>query len=95
MTEHPDDAYVRNLRRLQTEGLDAATEAAIALVRDPKAPSQAKSATINAIFRASGLFDQDPDRDPGNIPPHEMTAEQLSAAIAKLGRRLGIETDDD
>lgn len=80
--EKPEDALARNQRRLRTEGLDAATEAAIQLLRDPKAPAQAKSATINAVFRASGLLGRaDEDMEP---ELHEMTAEQLDRAVKRL-----------
>jgi hypothetical protein len=85
--ESPSEALDRNMRRIRTEGLDAATEAAITLLRDPKAPAQAKSATINAIFRASGLLgraDEDAESE-----PHEMTPEQLDREVKRLTRDLG------
>lgn len=83
--ESPSEALDRNQRRIRTEGLDAATDAAIALLRDPKAPAQAKSATINAIFRASGLLgraEEEPD-----LEIHEMTSEQLEREIKRLARK--------
>lgn len=87
MTETPEEALSRNQRRLRTEGLDAATEAAIQLLRDPKAPAQAKSATINAVFRASGLLGKaDEDSEP---EPHEMTAQQLERAAQRAMESLG------
>ena len=85
--ETPDEALRRNMRRLKTEGLDAATEAAIALLRDPETPAQARSATINAVYRAAGLFGSAVD-DEENVQPHEMTAEQLQRAIAKIGSKM-------
>lgn len=79
--ETPAEALERNQRRIRTEGLDAATEAAIQLLRDPKAPAQAKSATINAVFRASGLLGRaDEDAEP---EPHEMTPDQLARATRR------------
>ena len=92
--ETPEEALRRNVRRLKTEGLDAATEAAIALMRDPAAPSQAKSAVINATFRAAGLFGKGVEDD-DNTPPHAMTGEQLERAIARFQRDLAAEGDDD
>jgi hypothetical protein len=84
--ESPSEALDRNMRRIRTEGLDAATDAAIALLRDPKAPAQAKSATINAVFRASGLMGRaDEDAEP---EPHEMTPEQMERATRKALRDL-------
>jgi len=84
--ETPDEALRRNMRRLKTEGLDAATEAAITLLCDPEAPSQAKSTTINAVYRAAELFGGAVD-DEENVQPHEMTAKQLQRAIAKINRK--------
>lgn len=84
--ETPEEALERNLGRLKMEGLDAATEAALALLRDPKAPAQAKSATINAVFRASGLFNRDDDGTP--VEPLQMTAEQLAREITRLEKEI-------
>lgn len=66
-----------------------ATEAALALLRDPKAPAQAKSATINAVFRASGLFNRDDDGKP--VEPSQMTAEQLERATREIMRLHGLD----
>lgn len=92
MTEeaHPDEnaneALERNLRRIRTEGLDAATDAAIRLLKDPKAPGQAKSAVVNAIFKASGLLGR---ADEGaETEMHEMTPEQLDREVKRLTARL-------
>jgi hypothetical protein len=90
--ETPEEALERNLDRIRTEGLDAATEAALALLRDPKAPAQAKSATINAIFRASGLFSRDDDGS--EVEPQEMTTAQMERRmrdLEALRRRLSDE----
>ncbi|MGM0583859.1 MAG: hypothetical protein ACQEUZ_04350 [Pseudomonadota bacterium] len=94
VNDTPEETFGRNLERLRTEGLDAATEAAIELVRDPNAPSQAKSATINAIFRAAGMFES---REAGGEPdPAEMTAEQLEAAIRRAeDRKASISATGD
>lgn len=80
-TESPDEALARNMHRIRTEGLDAATDAALVLLRDPKAPAQAKSATINAIYRASGLFGRSDEES--DLEPHEMTPAQLELAIRR------------
>lgn len=91
MTQEPDDespseALDRNMRRIRTEGLDAATEAAITLLKDPKSPAQARSATISAIFRASGLLGR--AEETAEPEPHEMTGEQLDREVKRLLRRL-------
>lgn len=77
-------AFERNLRRIRTEGLDAATQAAIDLLRDPEAPSQAKAATINAVFRSAGMFEGSASKD--DVAPEEMSPEQLQRAIEKIKR---------
>ena len=80
--ETPEEALERNLHRIKTEGLDAATDAALALLRDPKAPAQAKSATINAMYRAGGLFNREDDGGEPEI--HEMTPAQLERKVREL-----------
>ena len=84
--ESPGEALERNLRRIRTEGLDAATEAAITLLRDPKAPAQAKSATINAIYRASGLLGRAGDETEPEL--HQMTPAQLERATKRAMQDL-------
>lgn len=97
--ETPREALDRNLQRIKTEGLDAATDAAVALLRDGKAPAQAKSALVNAMFRAAGLFTRIEDDD--DVPIEEMTPAQVSRALRDLeGLRADIERaessgDDD
>ncbi|MGL4939761.1 MAG: hypothetical protein ACRC44_00020 [Bifidobacterium asteroides] len=82
--ETPTEARERQGRRIATEGVDAAIEALIATCRDPKAPAPAKSSAGTALLRAGGWFNaRDPEDD---IPPHEMTGEQLQRAIARLRR---------
>jgi hypothetical protein len=84
--ESPSEALDRNMRRIRTEGLDAATDAAITLLRDPKAPAQAKSATINAIYRASGLLGRADEGAEAEL--HEMTPEQLDREVKRLTREM-------
>lgn len=84
--ETPEEALERNLERIRTEGLDAATEAALVLLRDPNAPAQAKSATINAMFRASGLFGRSDEQTEPEL--HEMTPAQLEKAIKRAEASL-------
>lgn len=82
----PEEALTRTQVRIKTEGLEAATDAALMLLRDPKAPAQAKSATINAIYRASGLFGRTDDET--QPEPHEMTPEQLQRQIRQFERSM-------
>lgn len=97
-TEAPEEALARNLNRIKTEGLDAATEAALQLLRDNNAPSQARSATINAMYRAAGLFGR--SEEGGEPDLHEMTPAQLARAVQETESRLrraakGKTCDDD
>ncbi|WP_293856987.1 hypothetical protein [uncultured Alsobacter sp.] len=82
----PQDAFARNLRRLQTEGLDAATQAAIDMLRDTGTPAAARATAMNAVLKVSGMFDAESEDE---LQPHEMTAEQLSRAVAKSLRAIG------
>lgn len=82
----PEEALARTQVRIKTEGLEAATDAALKLLRDPKAPAQAKSATINAIYRASGLFGRTDDEAQPEL--HEMTPEQIDRQIRRLERSM-------
>lgn len=84
------EALERNLHRLATEGLDAATDAAIQILKDPKAPSQARSATINAVFRARGLSDRKDEDEKPEL--HQMTPAQLDRYLAELTRDLEART---
>ena len=82
--ETPTEARERQMARIQGEGVDAAIETLIGVCRDPKAAAPAKSSAGTALLRAGGLFEKrDADKD---LQPHEMTPEQLSAAIARFGR---------
>lgn len=86
--EGMEEARFRNLQRIRTEGLDAATDAALGLLRDPKAPAQAKSAAINAIYRVSGLFGD--TSDVRGVPDAEMTQEQALRRLAEIEARLRV-----
>lgn len=71
------------LRRVQSEGLEVAYEALVAVCKDPKAPAPAKATAGTTLFRAGGAFDKDAQR--GNAkPPEEMTAEEITARLAEL-----------
>lgn len=84
--ENTEDALERNLRRLRTEGLDAAVEAAIQILRDSKSPSQARSAAASSVFRATGMFDRPDDTE--KLDPSEMDGAQLRRAVEKAEKDL-------
>jgi len=72
------------LRRVRTEGILVAYEAALEVCRDPKAQPTAKATSAGLLFRVAGLFNP---RDDGGSrkQPHEMTAEEVQEAIKRLG----------
>lgn len=74
---------------LDTEGLRAAAEAAIAVCRDAKAPAAARATASGLIFRFSeiGGFGKGGARDDAK-EPHEMNGEEVAAALADLRRQL-------
>lgn len=80
------------LERIQTEGVRAAYEASLAVARDPKAPAPARATASATLFRVAGYFAVK-ERD--EKEPHEMTAEELSAAIAELTARNRHAVGDD
>lgn len=79
------------LERIQTEGVEAAYEASLAVCRDQKAPAPARATAAGTLFRVAGYFEKRDDRT--DLQPHEMSPEQLQAAIKKVRRKL--ETPDD
>lgn len=54
--ETEEEARDRILRRIRTEGFEVAYEASLELMRDKNTPAQAKSAAVNATYRAAGAF---------------------------------------
>jgi hypothetical protein len=78
------------LARIQTEGAEAAYEAALAVCLDTKAPAPARATCATTILRAGGYL---LSRDAGETKePHEMTGSELEARIAEL--RSATSSDD-
>lgn len=80
------EALERAKGRLQTEGVEAAVDALIAVCRDKQAPANAKSTAGSALLRANGLFDRGtttPDKE-----LHEMSFAELTEHSARLQREL-------
>lgn len=76
---------MENVRhRVQTEGVEAAVEALISVCRDKSAPAPAKSTAGTSLLRAAGFFDRDSSSQ--DKEPHEMTAAELKAHVARLER---------
>jgi hypothetical protein len=92
----PERALARNLDRIRTEGLDAATDAVIRMLCDPKTPAQAQSVAVNAVYRASGLYGKPESKD--DLGPAEMSSAELAAQIRgleALARIKSAEQADD
>jgi hypothetical protein len=89
-----EEAMQEMLFDVTCEGLRAAYTRAKKILDDDNAPATAHAAIINAMFRAGGLG--------GTTTPeiekeyHEMSGEELQAAIARLRREAsGAEDEED
>ncbi|WP_315918644.1 hypothetical protein [Mesorhizobium sp. SP-1A] len=76
------EALERAKGRLQTEGVEAAVEALIAVCRDEQAPANAKSTAGSALLRANGLFDKGTTAPDKEI--HEMSLDELREYTARI-----------
>lgn len=88
------DAMRELMERVQTEGIEAAYEAALAICRDKSAPAPARATASTTLFRVAGLFDKR-DADPAGKEAHEMTADEIAAAIAEIQSRLSSSGEED
>ncbi len=70
------------LTRIQTEGAEAAYEAALAVCQDTKAPAPARATCATTILRAGGFLNTREDNAPKE--PHEMTPAELNARLSEL-----------
>lgn len=81
-TEERRASLERAKARLQTEGVEAAVDALIAVCRDEKAAPNARSTAGSALLRANGLYER------GTAAPekelHEMSLEELRERSARL-----------
>lgn len=99
MTEQEAQARMRALMtRIQTEGAEAAFDAALQILTDPNAPAQARAANVNSVWRAGGLFES--KKGDRVKQPEEMTADELDARIRQLRAdreklEAGLPLDDD
>ncbi|WP_367714578.1 HGGxSTG domain-containing protein [Nitratireductor sp. GISD-1A_MAKvit] len=70
------------LRRVRTEGVEAAYSAALSICRDKTAPAPAKATAATTLFRVAGYFEK---RDSGHTKDlHEMTPEEVSRELRRL-----------
>lgn len=77
-----EDTQRELLRRIHTEGVVVAYEAALAVARDPKAPAPARATAATTLFRVAGYLDR-PASD-RQVQPHEMTPEELAAELRRI-----------
>jgi hypothetical protein len=78
--------------RIQTEGAEAAYEAALAVCQDTKAPAPARATCATTILRAGGFLNAREDPTPKG--PHEMTPTEIEARLAELQAGRDWETDN-
>lgn len=82
-------------KKLRTDGARIGVDVLISIAEDDKQPAGARRAAAADLVKLSGLAGPEGDQAK---EPHEMTAEELAAAIDKLRRaaaaRLGPGTND-
>ena len=84
--------------KIQTEGAEAAYQAALAVCLDAKAPAPARATCATTLLRAGGYLNVKPV-DAEEKEPHEMSGAELSAAIEAFEvmqslRESGGDADD-
>lgn len=71
-----EEEHIRRARRrIRTEGVPIALAAAIEIAQNPKAAASARTAAINALLRAGGLFGEQPE--PPTNRPEDMSLDEL------------------
>ncbi|GGE19953.1 hypothetical protein GCM10011390_44010 [Aureimonas endophytica] len=85
----PAEVKSEILDLIETEGIKAATRAAIAICNDDKAAAPARATMAGFLFRAASLggFGKNADRE-SDIPLHEMSPEQLDMRVQKAFERI-------
>ncbi|BDA86370.1 hypothetical protein Sa4125_39120 [Aureimonas sp. SA4125] len=86
--ERPEEVREDVLDLIETRGLRAAAQAAIAVCEDAAAPAPARATAAGLLFRAAALggFGKQGERE-RDLEPHQMDGKQLQAAIEDLKRR--------
>lgn len=79
------------IRRLRTEGAEAAYQAALDVCRDRNATAQSRATASSVIFRAAGFFNTRDD-GAGKKQAHEMTAEEIAAEIKRFSKAVSGKT---
>lgn len=73
--------------RLRLEGLEAAYERAIKLLRDDDVPATAQANMVRTVFAAGGMLNA-PETEVLDKEPHNMTAAEIDEAIVSLRRQM-------
>lgn len=95
MTTNDDDDIRRDvIRRIRTEGIEAAYRACLDVCRNSQAPAPARATAATALLRAGGLFVQS-DGSGDEKAPHEMSAAEITAALKRGRRQLQNAPADD
>lgn len=78
---HEDEyeALDRAIRRIRIEVLPKAIDAMSQMLQDPRAPAQARSATISSALRAAGGFDRRDEE--GEDPLSKLSKGQIEAML--------------
>lgn len=86
--ERPEEVREDVLDLIETRGIRAAAQAAIDVCEDKAAPAPARATAAGLILRAAALggFGRNAERE-RDIEPHQMTGEQLQAALEDLKRQ--------
>ncbi len=84
-----DDDLVRRervRRRSRVEGIEVAYETALAVCRDPKSTSQARSNAARTLLEIGGMLNRSDrnDEKPSGKELHEMTGEELATYKRQL-----------
>lgn len=90
----PQEHRLDLMRRIQTEGVEAAYQAALAVCKDVSAPAPARATCATTLFRAAGYLVTKEDTGTQK-QPHEMTPTELQAAIKELQTRRRATFDGD
>lgn len=73
-------------RRTRVEGIEVAYETALAVCRDPKSTSQARSNAARTLLEIGGMLNRSDrnDEKPSGKELHEMTGEELAVYKRQL-----------
>jgi hypothetical protein len=84
--DDPDEVQIDLLRRIRTQGVEAAYQAALEVCLNKAAQPSARATASTTLFRVAGYLEKR-EADQGK-EPHEMSPAELAAAIRKGERTL-------